>query len=329
MDKQTEQFFKKIEIQTVGSAFPSIQNNADIAMFIKQSIDDDILYTDIQDKRIDAFVSENNNQPHQNTAFELFYVLEGTVIKTIEEKEYILRKGEGCILNRRITHSDDLKDGFMLVLNFTEDYFRKITHDLSTEQLQGPVFSFLHNNCTESGNWKKSYMEFHPTVPVVDRRFQTILDSLQQELATRKLGADFFLQGLLLRLLSCLENPHSFRLNVIDINSSKEDFLVDRLISFIESNYGKVSRKEISKALHYNDEYLNRLLKRSHGLTISTYARNVRLNRAKELLMTTDLTVAEIARLLDFSSENYFYHFFSKVVGISPKKYREAHSKSS
>nr|WP_253896525.1 AraC family ligand binding domain-containing protein [Streptococcus gallolyticus] len=46
---------------------------------------------------------------HQNTAFELLYVLSGTVINKIEDKEFIYHAGQGCLLNRRITHSDILK----------------------------------------------------------------------------------------------------------------------------------------------------------------------------------------------------------------------------
>lgn len=116
-----------------------------------------------------------------------------------------------------------------------------------------------------------------------------------------------------------------FNVNAIDIHSGKEDFLVERLTSYIVRNYGNVTRKDIERDLHYNDEYLNRLLKKACGMTISRYAAEIRLDRAKQLLSTTSLTIGEITDLLDFSSENYFYHFFKKEEGISPSRYRAEH----
>lgn len=53
-----------------------------------------------------------------------------------------------------------------------------------------------------------------------------------------------------------------FNVNAIDIHSGKEDFLVERLTSYIVRKYGNVSRRDVEKDLHYNDEYLNRLLKK-------------------------------------------------------------------
>ena len=327
MNSYLENNFKKLEIKTAGSDYPSIQNNADIAMFMKKSFNGEILYTNIQNERIKYFVGANNNQPHQNTAFELFYVIQGTMIKIIENKKYIFHAGEGCIINRRITHSDTVQNGFVMILNFTEALFKQITRDLTEDTLSGPIFTFLRNSCTDTGAWKKIFLAFHPTLPIIDSRFKTILDSLQIELASTNLGAAYFRQGLLLRLLAILENHHAFKLKQFYINSNKENYLINQMLSFIEKNYGAISRKEVSAFLHYNDEYLNRLLKKHCGKTINAYAREIRLDRAKELLLTTKLSIAEIAQLLHFSSENYFYHFFAKEAHCSPNQFRQKYPK--
>ena len=116
-----------------------------------------------------------------------------------------------------------------------------------------------------------------------------------------------------------------FNINTIDIHSGKEDFLVERLTSYIVKKYGNVSRRDVEKDLHYNDEYLNRLLKKACGKTINRYAAEIRLDRARQLLSTTSLTIGENTNLLEFSSENYFYHFFKKAEGISPSRYRAEH----
>lgn len=324
MDEFIAQKMKAFENPLQTGPYPEIQTNTPLAMFLKRSVDEGILYTNVQDQKISYFFGQNYNQLHQNASLELVYVLEGTVIKTIEDKQYTLRTGEGYILNRRIAHSEELPDGFLLCLNFTEELFKQITIESEINFDQHPVFNFIRHSQTEQ-YWQKSYLEFNPTVPLVNHQFRIVLDALQQELATNKLGANYLQKGLLLRLLELLENPHMFNLNPINIHSNKEEFLVDRLTSFIIKRYGDVSRKDIEVQLHYNNEYLNRLLKKACGKTINAYASEVRLDRAKELLTSTNLTINQITELLNFSSDNYFYQFFKKNTGLSPRQYRQQH----
>lgn len=324
MDEFIARKLKALENPTQTGPYPEIKNHVPLALFLKQSVDNGILYTNVQDKKITYFWGQDYNQLHQNSAFELVYVLKGTVIKIIENKQYTLQAGEGYILNRHIIHSEEMKNGFLLCLNFSEELFKQITTECKVNFENHPVFNFIGHNQTEQ-YWQKSYLEFTPTTPLVNHQFRIILDALQQELATHKLGANYLQKGLLLRLLASLEDPHMFKLNPINIHSNKEEFLVDRLTSFIIKKYGNVSRKDIEVNLHYNNEYLNRLLKKSCGKTINAYATEVRLDRAKELLTNTTLTISKITELLNFSSDNYFYHFFKKNTGVSPSQYRHQH----
>ena len=51
--------------------------------------------------------------------------------------------------------------------------------------------------------------------------------------------------------------------------------------------------------------------------------RDKRLDRACELLRSTELPISEVARRVNFSSENYFYSEFGKLYGTTPLKYRK------
>ncbi|NJE32732.1 AraC family transcriptional regulator [Lactobacillus agilis] len=326
MDHYALAMFKKLENTQISSDYPRLQINTPLALFFKRSVASQILYTSVLDEKVSFFTAPNYANPHQNSAFELVYVLKGSVTKTIEGHQYRLKAGEGYILNRRITHSEELTDGFMLVLNFTEAFFMELLNNLTAFNLKAhPVFDFIATNCSSNNDWQKNYLEFTPTVPLENPQFQILLDSLQQELATPKIGATYLQKGLFLRLLAALENQNMFALNPVVLNQSKEDYLINRLTSYIAKNYGAVSRKEIELELHYNSEYLNRLLKKHTGQTINQYASEIRLQRAKQLLTTTKLPISQITDLLHFSSDNYFYHFFKKATGTSPSRYRQKH----
>lgn len=326
MSEKIDYRFKKLEGAIMMNNYPRLENHAHIALFYKKAMKGKVLYINVQEQAIESFVAENYAQKHQNTSFELFYVLSGSILNQIEDREFLYQAGQGCLLNRRITHSDIIEDGHLLVLNFSEHFLRDLFTSIEdSPYINGAIFQFLQKNLQGEDDWKRSYIEFHPTLPIVNHSFRNILDSLQLELATPKIGADFLQKGLALRLLHALEDTTMFRLNQIDIDLKKEDFLVSRLVSFIETNYGNISRKQIEEQLHYNAEYLNRLLKKHSRRTITTYAKGIRINRAEQLLKTTNLKITQIADLLGFSSENYFYHYFKEETGSSPNQYRQAY----
>ena len=224
-------------------------------------------------------------------------------------------------MNTQILHREILSDGCNVVfLNLPPALLQEL---LSIDSGEGPIFQFLQQNLQSDAQWKRSYIEFTPYLPYQSEGFHVIIDSLQLEVATSKIGRAYFQRGLILRLLDALENTNQFSLQRIDLDLSKEDYLVNRVIHLIESRFGNISRKEIEATLHYNPEYLNRLLKRQTKMTLANYAQMIRIQKAQQLLNTTDLTVQLISERLGFSSEAYFYHFFKKQTGCSPNQYRQ------
>lgn len=315
--------FQNLESSITTDNMPRLDNQAPLALFYKKEIDGKILYTNVQEGKIHYFISENIDILHQNNSFELMYVLSGTAINKIEDKEYFYQAGQGCLFNRQIAHGEIIKNGQVLFLNFSQKLLEDLLSPLKESKVvQGQIFQFLLNDLEGKENWKRSYIEFSPSAPLNDKIFHHLLDAIQLELATSKIGAEYFQKGLILRILTELENPNCFQAKPVNIDLGKEEYLVSRLISLIEAHYGDITRKKIEKLLHYNSEYLNRLLKKHCNMTIINYAKVVRIKRAKQLLCKTDLTVAEIADSLGFSSENYFYHYFKNETQLSPKQYR-------
>ena len=63
------------------------------------------------------------------------------------------------------------------------------------------------------------------------------------------------------------------------------------------------------------------------GTTINAYLSALRMQKAKELLIKTDMRLEDIAASCGFSDTNYFITSFSKAYKISPKKYRNANKR--
>lgn len=77
-----------------------------------------------------------------------------------------------------------------------------------------------------------------------------------------------------------------------------------------------------SKFLGYSPKYCSRLFKAQTGETFSCYTTRLRIDLAMHLLLETSQPVAIIAELVGFSDSFVFSHFFKRVVGCSPMKFR-------
>lgn len=84
-----------------------------------------------------------------------------------------------------------------------------------------------------------------------------------------------------------------------------------------------LSVDQMAKDLYMSRSYLSTKFKKETGGTLSSYIQEQQMERAKELLKTTDKSILEISAYLGFSSQGYFQNVFKKMTGMTPKEYRE------
>lgn len=103
---------------------------------------------------------------------------------------------------------------------------------------------------------------------------------------------------------------------------------VYKVIEYIKANYRKhMTLEEIAESTYLSKTYLSSLFKKETGYSISEYINIVRIERSKSLLMEENLSIIEIANLCGFEDQSYFTKVFKRIVGITPKKYRENRGK--
>lgn len=108
----------------------------------------------------------------------------------------------------------------------------------------------------------------------------------------------------------------------MDISSSMYE-KTNEILDFLHSSYHrKISGKLLEDTFSMNFDYMNRIFKKRTGTTIFAYLNNLRLEQAKQLLATTQLSLEEIASHTGFSDEFYFNRFFKKRTMITPARYR-------
>lgn len=85
----------------------------------------------------------------------------------------------------------------------------------------------------------------------------------------------------------------------------------------------QLSLESISEQLHYSPNYFSSIFKKETGSPFMKFLTDIRLEKAKELILTTDQKNIDIALEVGFSSANYFAFCFKKEFGISPSQYKK------
>lgn len=100
--------------------------------------------------------------------------------------------------------------------------------------------------------------------------------------------------------------------------------IVSNVIDYITANYQNesVSLQSAAKAAAVNASYLSTLFKKETGKNFIDYLSRVRIDKAIELLRTTDLKTYEIAAMTGFTNPHYFSILFKKMIGISPSEFK-------
>ncbi|MCF7926193.1 MAG: response regulator [Candidatus Izimaplasma sp.] len=105
---------------------------------------------------------------------------------------------------------------------------------------------------------------------------------------------------------------------------SHSEELTQRAIDYIKQNYPdpSMSLEQLSQELNVSISYLSMLFKKHSGYTFSKYLIKMRMDKAKELLKTSDLKIVDISVKVGYKDVYYFSHSFKKVTGSSPREYR-------
>ena len=84
----------------------------------------------------------------------------------------------------------------------------------------------------------------------------------------------------------------------------------------------EISLSVLAEQFHLNPQYISQLFKSEIGVNFLTYLTNIRMEKAKKLLLTTDLPVAEVAEQCGYGDYRVFTKVFKKNEGVTPSQYR-------
>ena len=94
------------------------------------------------------------------------------------------------------------------------------------------------------------------------------------------------------------------------------------ILQYIQHNYQHVTLSSLAGFFHYNESYLCTLIRQNTGYSFTTLLRRLRMSKAADYLIRTDLKVREIADLVGYNSADRFSRVFKQTYDMSPQEYR-------
>lgn len=103
----------------------------------------------------------------------------------------------------------------------------------------------------------------------------------------------------------------------------KDNFVINRILKHLHLNIeSQISLKKLANEVNLSEGYISDCFKKHMGITIMKYAKKIRIDRAKVLLLTTNNSILEIGLTLGFHDQSHFHKVFKSFTGVSPSEYR-------
>lgn len=149
------------------------------------------------------------------------------------------------------------------------------------------------------------------------QELRRIFEEMQAEFEQQKAGYQNLLKGYLEILLVKI-----FRAYFYDPSSDTE--ISQKVLNFLreKSFQNDFNIEELAKRTFYSPQYFRKLFKQKTGIPLSTFIRKKRLEYAKQLLKTTQLSVSDIMEKSGFNDTKSFYYAFKEEYGDTPANMR-------
>ena len=260
--------------------------------------------------------------PHWHPCVEILFPLSGDYQVEIEDKTYLLKKGDIMFLHSGTIHAlSGQEEGQRLIFQFDVEIL------YSLREFQSLLFSF------------PSFFIFRRNLEdPTYRTAEELLLHVIQESRHRKVLWEASLYSLVLRLYTLLFRSFALQMQAFpggeqnkitnhqEVPPYQEKFLA--LCQYLNQNLSSAITLEMAASYAgFSKFYFSRLFKDFVGMSFSHYVTMQRLHKAKLLLLTTQASITDIAMEAGFNSSSTFNRVFYQSEKMSPTDFRQKHAK--
>lgn len=271
----------------------------------------------VSGKKIDkfsVFYGTTDGQPHLHSFFELLYVEKGSIYHSVSAKEKkLMQEGDFIFIDIGTIHDYTAIDDDVSVINlvFTPNLFVRDMQDCSSVaelfkkyklNLEPLVISFPVNTIMHDTN-------------------KTALNMIyflrEKSENPQSLTSTIIRYGLISLLMHITEPGFQSRPHLNNITEA--------LLKLVDNNYAEPNLlTRATTELNYTASYISAIFKKDFGITFTDYLMQYRINIAKQLLRTTDMSITDISSSVGYSDVKFFRDLFKKHTNMTPRQYKNS-----
>lgn len=246
---------------------------------------------------------------HWHDEVEIIYIKRGKVTISIEEDSFHAGEGELFFVNSGELHfmeSDDLSVEYYTIL-FPLEFISFLSTDAIEQELFGPL--------------RQKQLLF-PTVPEDADRIKLIdrIEAMIQVNDEKAIGYQLRTRILLLEMLELMVKEACLR----SADYANGNQLQRDLLAFVQKHYAeKISLSMMAEEFHLSEKYISWYFKEHFAISFMQYVLHLRMSKAKDMLLMTDVPVTEVALSCGYPSVNLFIRYFKECYGMTPLRYRK------
>jgi len=126
-------------------------------------------------------------------------------------------------------------------------------------------------------------------------------------------------------LLAFIKKESYKLIDILKNNDYEFSPVVQEIIFYVNKNYYKeMSLKNLAQQFNMNSAYLGQMFSKEVGVSFSEYLNKIRNEKAKEMILKTNLRINDIAKKVGYEDNSYFYRKFKKYYGVGPSVLRNS-----
>lgn len=251
---------------------------------------------------------------HTNTCYTIFYVLNGSCRLWIQNDEYTLQSGDLYIISPDTPLSESCMPGdltFMILVDkdcFTDTFSALLYQDSCLTELFQMLFMHRQN----------AFAAFH--LPPA-RPCYVILQQLLSEFQIKdRYSAETSLSYLKILFSMLLRNQE---LPPMRAQKKNGQLYIPSILNYMESHVETVTLPVMAQKFHFSESYLSRIIHQAVGKTFQQILMEFRIEKAKQLLLESDLCISEISKKVGYPRLEHFSRIFRRETGCTPRQFRK------
>lgn len=249
---------------------------------------------------------------HWHEELEVFTVETGTARVSVPGADYIIKQGEGFFVNTGILHGvwqDGAESCHLHSIVFHPHYIGGSADSILWQKYLEPLLTSSSCSCVHFTGVQKE------PVGAIDRAWQ--LCAREEE------GYEFGIRDQLSQVVLFLAQNLAFATKKPSAKTLRDGERMKRMLQYIQEHYAEeIFLPQIAESAHIGESECLRCFRSMIGCSPLQYVKQLRLQKAAGLLLSTNLKISEIGMQCGFQEMSYFAKEFRAMKGCTPRDFR-------